>query len=49
MKVRNDEVWKKIKNKELRGYSVSGFFEEIADFAKEQMFLKEVAEILKKY
>ena len=49
MKVRNDEVWQKIKRGELRGYSVSGFFEEIAEFAREQMFLKEVVKILKKY
>ena len=47
MKVRNDEVWKKVKNGELKGFSVSGFFEEIADFAKEQMFLQQVANILK--
>ena len=47
MKVRNDEVWQKIKRGELRGYSVSGFFEEIADFAKEQMFLQQVADILR--
>ncbi len=47
MKVRNDEVWRKVKNGELRGFSVSGFFEEIADFAREQMFLQQVAEILK--
>jgi hypothetical protein len=47
MKVRNDEVWKKVKNGELKGFSVSGFFEEIADFAREQMFLQEVVKILK--
>jgi len=47
MKVRNDDVWKKVKNGELKGFSVSGFFEEIADFAREQMFLQKVAEILK--
>jgi hypothetical protein len=49
MKVRNDNVWYKIKNKELNGFSVSGYFEEVAQFCKEEMFLKEVAEILKKY
>jgi hypothetical protein len=49
MKVRNDDVWQKIKNKELNGFSVSGYFEEIAQFCREEMFLKEVAEILKKY
>lgn len=46
MKVRNDEVWKKVKAGELRGFSVSGYFEEIADFAREQMFLQEVVKIL---
>ena len=46
MKIKNDEVWNKVKSGELRGFSVSGFFEEIADFAKEQMFLQEVAKIL---
>jgi len=49
MKVRNDEVWKKVKDGELRGFSVSGFFEEIADFAREQMFLQEVVKVLNKY
>ena len=49
MKVRNDDVWKKVKNGELKGFSVSGFFEEIADFAREQMFLQEVVKILNKY
>ena len=46
MKVRNNEVWTKIKNKELNGYSVSGFFEEVAQFCREEMFLKEVVKIL---
>jgi hypothetical protein len=49
MKVRNDDVWQKIKDKELNGFSVSGYFEEVAQFCREEMFLKEVAEILKKY
>jgi len=49
MKVKNDEVWNKIKNKELNGFSVSGYFEEVAQFCREEMFLKEVAEILKKF
>jgi hypothetical protein len=49
MKVRNDEVWKKVKNGELNGFSVSGWFEEVAAFCREEMFLRQVAEILKKY
>ena len=47
MKVKNDEVWKRIKSKELNGFSVSGYFEEIEQFYREQEFLKEVAKIIK--
>jgi hypothetical protein len=47
MKVRNDEVWKQVKEGKLNGFSVSGYFEEVAQFCMEEMFLKQVAEILK--
>ena len=47
MKVKNDEVWKKVKEGYLNGFSVSGYFEEVASFCMEEMFLKQVAEILK--
>ena len=47
MRVKNDEVWNRVKKGELNGFSVSGYFEEIAMFAREEMFLKKVAEILK--
>lgn len=47
MKINNPEIWKMVKNHELNGFSVSGFFEEVADFCKEEMFLNKVAEILK--
>ena len=47
MRVKNDEVWSKIKSGDLKGFSVSGYFEEIAQFCREEMFLKQVAEILK--
>jgi hypothetical protein len=46
MKVKNDEVWKKVKEGYLNGFSVSGYFEEVAEFCMEEMFLKEVIEIL---
>ena len=49
MKVRNDEVWEKIKSGELNGFSVSGYFEEIRQFSIEREFLSQVADILKKY
>jgi hypothetical protein len=44
-----DKVWEMVKNGDLAGYSVSGWFEEVAQFCREEMFLKQVAEILKKY
>jgi hypothetical protein len=47
MKVNNPDVWKKIKNKELNGFSVSGFFSEVQKFTKEEMFLYKLAEILR--
>lgn len=47
MKVKNDEVWKRIKSKELNGFSVSGYFEEVAQFSREEMFLFKLAEILR--
>ena len=47
MRIKNDDVWERVKNKELRGYSVSGYFEEIEQFSKEMMFLKELAKLLR--
>jgi hypothetical protein len=47
MKVRNNDIWAKVKEGKLNGFSVSGFFEEVAEFCREEMFLKQVAEILK--
>jgi len=48
MKVKNDAIWAKVKDHQLNGFSVSGFFEEVATFRREEAFLKELAEILKK-
>ena len=47
MKVRNPLIWERVKKKELNGFSVSGYFEEIEQFYREQEFLKQVAKILK--
>jgi hypothetical protein len=49
MKINNPDIWDKVKDGTLNGFSVSGFFEEVAQFTKEEMFLYQVAEILKKY
>jgi hypothetical protein len=49
MKINNPDIWNKVKDGTLNGFSVSGFFEEVAQFSKEEMFLYQVSEILKKY
>jgi hypothetical protein len=46
MKVKNPAIWDKVKNGQLNGFSVSGYFEEVAAFCREEMFLQQVAEIL---
>lgn len=48
MKVNNPKVWEEVKQGKLNGFSVSGYFEEVAQFSREEMFLYKVAEILKK-
>jgi hypothetical protein len=47
MKIKNDEVWNMVKEGKLKGFSVSGYFEEIAEFAREEMFLKQLEKLLK--
>lgn len=47
MKVKNPKVWEAVKSGQLNGFSVSGYFEEVAEFCKEEMFLRQVVEILK--
>ena len=42
-----DKVWNQVKEGKLNGFSVSGFFEEVQAFTKEEMFLYKVAEVLK--
>jgi hypothetical protein len=46
MKVKNPAIWDKVKQGVLNGFSVSGYFEEVAAFCREEMFLQQVAEIL---
>ena len=47
MKVNNPKVWEEVKQGKLNGFSVSGYFEEVASFSREEMFLYKVAELLK--
>jgi hypothetical protein len=42
-----DKVWNMVKEGKLNGFSVSGYFEEVAQFSKEEMFLYKLAEVLK--
>jgi len=46
MKINNPEIWSKVKDNQLNGFSVSGFFEEVSAFKREEMFLQKVADIL---
>ncbi len=47
MKVNNKDVWEKVKSGELRGFSVSGYFEEYeVEKINEELFLKELAKLL---
>ena len=46
MKINNPDVWAKVKDHELNGFSVSGYFMEVADFRREQAFLEKVVEIV---
>ena len=48
MKVKNDFVWKQIKQGKLKGFSVSGFFEEFEVGQREEEFLRELSRILSK-
>jgi hypothetical protein len=47
VKVNNPDVWAKVKDHQLNGFSVSGYFSEIAQFNREEMFLYKVAQVLK--
>ncbi len=47
MKIKNPKVWQAVKEGQLNGFSVSGYFEEVASFCREELFLQQVAEILK--
>jgi hypothetical protein len=46
MKINNPKIWEKVKMGELNGFSVSGYFQEVSKFSKEEMFLYKVAELL---
>ena len=41
MKVRNDEVWEKVKNKEIRGFSIEGYFtDKLIEASKKKKYKK---------
>lgn len=47
MKIKNDDIWNMVKSGQLKGFSVSGYFEEIEKFNREEQFLRMVADIIK--
>jgi hypothetical protein len=48
MKVNNPEIWSEIKSGKLQGFSVSGFFEQVESFHREEAFLKQLEQLLRK-
>jgi hypothetical protein len=48
MKVNNPEIWSEIKSGKLQGFSVSGFFEQVESFHREEVFLKQLEQLLRK-
>ena len=47
MKVKDDKVWKLIKDKALTGYSVEGLFAEKSFFSKEDKQINQIKQLLK--
>jgi hypothetical protein len=47
MKVKDDQVWKMIKDKALTGYSVEGLFAEKSFFSKEDKQINQIKQLLK--
>ena len=47
MKVNNDEVWKKVKAGEVKGFSIEGYFADKYEMSKSQEQKQEIVEMLK--
>jgi hypothetical protein len=47
MKVDNDEVWSKVKEGEIKGFSIEGYFESKTELSKDEYVLDEIVNILK--
>jgi len=47
MKVKDEKVWKLIKEKSLTGYSVEGLFAEKSFFSKEDKQINQIKQLLK--
>jgi hypothetical protein len=47
MKVDNDEVWGKVKEGEIKGFSIEGYFESKTELSKDESVIDEIVNILK--
>jgi hypothetical protein len=47
MKVDNDEVWSKVKEGEIKGFSIEGYFESKTELSKDESVIDEIINILK--
>jgi len=46
MKVENDEIWQKVKNGEVKGFSIEGFFADRLQMQKDEELINQIIEIL---
>ena len=48
MKVNNDEVWKKVKDGEVKGFSIEGYFVDKYDMSshEEQVLIEKIKELI---
>jgi len=46
MKVENDEIWQKVKDGEVKGFSIEGFFADRLQMQKDEELINQIIEIL---
>ena len=51
MKVNNDEVWKKVKDGEVKGFSIEGYFVDKYDMSshEEELLIEKLKDLINKY
>ena len=47
MKVENDAIWQKVKDGEVKGFSIEGFFADKLEMQQEEELINKIKELLK--